>query len=526
MFLVLIEFARVQTYLFAVPRMRAMLGANANLGETIRRSLVELARSCGAKGPDSRHALSELPCADPDDPLALGGDPIDRDDPQTLFRDFGILAREGGHFRVMFPTQAQADDFRHKSTEHIADVLPGLIARVAIRELERDEVEATNHAPATAILDLPVFQVCQETGNGPAATTSSKHKMIGTGAAARQSQGKRFAAGKTADIIGLLQLSGCIPQPEQPPEDIETLCNKDYLALIHADGNGIGMRYNRWCQSHTADESVPLVTGELNREIHGEHFFHSMRVAVRRALVRALNDTFSPEKADHFQLLMLGGDDLLIACRAKSALPFVTAYAEALQGHNLADGKPLTIGVGVAIAKPAYPFHRLHQLAEELADSAKRLYRSRPEVGSVVDWHVCTQSWADDPIAQRRGSNLQHYRTQGGEEHLVLTQRPYPVLGAAATGSLKSLREATETLIKAKPARSQLRSLVEALRRGRMSGELAWTELPDATEAALNQAGFADSPWYEAGTGNWRSPLPDLVEIMEIEHLGGNDATL
>ena len=39
-----IEFQRVQTWLFAVPRLRAMVGANALLGEVLRVRLPDLAQ--------------------------------------------------------------------------------------------------------------------------------------------------------------------------------------------------------------------------------------------------------------------------------------------------------------------------------------------------------------------------------------------------------------------------------------------------------------------------------------------------
>ena len=42
-----IEFSRVQTWLFAVPRLRAMVGANVLLGETLRDAQPRLARETG-----------------------------------------------------------------------------------------------------------------------------------------------------------------------------------------------------------------------------------------------------------------------------------------------------------------------------------------------------------------------------------------------------------------------------------------------------------------------------------------------
>jgi len=54
-----LEFKRIQTYLFASPRLRAMLGANSILGQTIRLELTELARDCNAR-PDLK-IVEEMP---------------------------------------------------------------------------------------------------------------------------------------------------------------------------------------------------------------------------------------------------------------------------------------------------------------------------------------------------------------------------------------------------------------------------------------------------------------------------------
>ena len=95
-----IEFQRVQTWLFSVPRLRAMVGANSLLGEALRIRLPELARrkDCGwSLAP----CTSEYPGADTNDPLA------EHDDPATDARD-GILSRDGGHFEAQFVRGAEA----------------------------------------------------------------------------------------------------------------------------------------------------------------------------------------------------------------------------------------------------------------------------------------------------------------------------------------------------------------------------------------------------------------------------------
>src|SRR5574341_2364484 len=68
-----IELERVQTWLFTVPRLRAMVGATVLLGETLRVALPKLARETG------RWALAPTaeayPTTDPDDPLKAYDDP-------------------------------------------------------------------------------------------------------------------------------------------------------------------------------------------------------------------------------------------------------------------------------------------------------------------------------------------------------------------------------------------------------------------------------------------------------------------
>ncbi|RKZ90942.1 MAG: hypothetical protein DRR19_08595 [Candidatus Parabeggiatoa sp. nov. 1] len=53
-----IEFLRIQTFLFAVPRLRDMIGANVLLGETMRVKLPRL-----AKQQSYRYPKGEFPTA-------------------------------------------------------------------------------------------------------------------------------------------------------------------------------------------------------------------------------------------------------------------------------------------------------------------------------------------------------------------------------------------------------------------------------------------------------------------------------
>ena len=550
LFVVRIEFLRVQTFLFAVPRLRDMVGANVLLGEMVRVRLPELAIKNGSVGsitdiPANLNGeeTAKLKNGEPKDPLSKVKDSTEkvslRDDPQALYKQ-GILARDGGHFSAVFKSadnklaKDKALAFKNAAEALLLRQLPGLRFEIQCGPFG-EKPERAIEAHAQSLLDLPQFQVCQESGNGPASfpadNKDNKKDKAGNvikiyySAASENAKkvGGRFFGNKasTLDIVGLLSQN--MPLFELPaPKEFKDLCGDDYMAVIHADGNNVGGRYKEHIKKAPQDL--------LEREAHGENFFHSMRVAVRRAVMDALHDTFIKEKLDDYsvrpyQILMLGGDDLLMVCRAKHAFNFLVNYAEQLTHHKLKDDKPLTIGAGVMIASHSLPFHHLHHLAEELASSAKRLYRGYPENAgqSVVDWMVSTNAWADDPIAMRQRDSLIHYTVDKEAETLLLTRKPYPILGGDLC-SLQSLVKCTHELGKSvkdqKAARSQLRDLVQQLSKGRCWADLEAANMEGKTRDMLMDAGIwrNDTLWRTTDNQQYYTLLADLVELYEIQH--------
>ena len=521
-----LELKRVQTFIFQVPRLKVMLGANALVGEAVRHQL-SMEASKHALGVSSEH----LPATDSKDPFkALDNLPEsavpDADDPAALYKK-GILVRDGGRFKAVFKKETDALDFAKEAKALLAQSLPGVLFRIDCCPLgkERDEKDSTARpAQATEVhtMDLPVFQVCEESGSDVASHKGRKGKWAGPSVKALEKASDRFKKGETRDLVGLLR--GPLRLDDRnwiAPDDLETMCGTEYLALIHADGNGVGKRYSKW------REKCPGGASELEREAWGERFYYSMRVAVRKALVEALDATFEPGAkvgVRPFSVLMLGGDDLLLACRASDAPAFAVNYARALKPHVLADEEPLDVAIGVAIAKPSYPFHRLHELAEALAGSAKRLYRSDPTLGSVIDWQVVTASWFDDVAGVRKRNELIRYRVGETDETLVLTERPYAVLGQDR--SLESLRAASAELASVEtegeeaPGRTAYRSLRSAFERGRLSATMAFERLPEEIRLRLALSG-SDTPWHELRDGFWSTRVLDVIGLRELAHLGG-----
>lgn len=486
-----IELLRVQTWLFSTPRLRAMVGANALLGETLRVSLPNLARDSG-RGWTLAPSTEAYPAADPNDPLKGHDDP-------AADAKAGILSRDGGHFEARFARGAEA--FADAAAQLLRANLPGLRFRVSI------DGEPRTRSQVHLSTELPVLAPCEWTGRGLASAIveqGDERPAVALDVAQRHEAAKRIEDGKAVDVASLLGATTRLAKLDRAHE-LRELVGNGYLALIHADGNGVGIGLGK----HKTDSERMA-------------FFHRNRVLLRRAVQKAI-DTHCPDTGRAPLIpLMLGGDDLLLVARAKMALPFVVtlcAELDALQANNT--GFKLTLGVGVVFAKHTIPIHRLHEVAEQLAASAKRRFRGFKDgeaKRSVVDWAVFSTAWVDDPEEVRRRDWL-----RGSDTDLrVLSQRPVDVLGETRVDSLQGLVRGAQQLARA--PRSQLRYLVDQLPRGRALSELAFAELPQEAKGPLAEAGVTE-PWRRtSNNGPWITALLDLVEIAEIARLGRNKA--
>ena len=522
--LVKIEFKRVQEFLFAVPRLRNMIGANVMLGEMIRSKLPKLAQDCGSYRDLPQDGLQNAATISNDDPLtSCEIEDHLKDDPVAMYK-LGILSRDGGHFTSVFPDKESATQFSSASEKTLSEKLPGLRFEIIVKRIA-DHTSDENDRPVPTVsqrslIDLPVFQVCEESGNGPASFLGEGRPYSGH-ASSTKLKAKKFRDGLTEDIVGLLRHK--LPLNElSAPQDFHDLCSKDYLAVVYADGNQFGNRFKLWKQSQKLENNPFLL-----KETIGEKFWHSCRVSMRRSLIDSLNATFKNYNGEiqPYQILMLGGDDLLLVCQAKYALRFAVELSKCLEKQNLSDGEPLTVGVGIAIASPNYPFYALQRLAEELGKSSKKLYARLPsgEKTSVVDWLVCTSSWSENPDEFRTLHFMKKYRVGDCEETLALSSRPYKILGKDVN-CLEGLLQKAADLNKrgsdaeSGAARSQLRFMVSQLDRGRSWSELCFKELPENCKESLRIKNL----WDESGPNKWKTVLFDLVDVSEIEHLGTN----
>ena len=216
-----------------------------------------------------------------------------------------------------------------------------------------------------------------------------------------------------AVLAGLLDLHPDVwPRDMEPDVDREGVFpyrvdaqgnpSSRYVALIHADGNGLGQVLRLLHDQDTDSETY------LKRM---RDFSDALDAATWAAAVTACREHLlsDPDTWEDFETLparpvILGGDDLTFIVRADLALPFTRSFLKAFEKETAkrlsACGVPglksgLTACAGLAYLRSNQPFYMGVELAESLCAHAKQQVRA--EVGnapmfSALSFYRCTDS--------------------------------------------------------------------------------------------------------------------------------------
>ncbi|AFZ60964.1 hypothetical protein H6G54_11140 [Anabaena cylindrica FACHB-243] len=188
------------------------------------------------------------------------------------------------------------------------------------------------------------------------------------------------------------------------PYDIDDLGRTEgkisYMAIVHADGNGMGDRFKEHGRKCKTDREYITAMRELSKTVN-QAGVNALKKVAQRVIHLAdgkLQEQFAiternGEKYLPFRPIVYGGDDVTFVCDGRLGLSLAALYLKEFEAQKVADGKDLTACVGIAIVKTHYPFARAYQLSESLCKKAKNFVRSEKEElkildFSALDWHI------------------------------------------------------------------------------------------------------------------------------------------
>lgn len=332
---------------------------------------------------------------------------------------------------------------------------------------------------------------------------------------------------------------GEIAQASNPP---------GFIGFVYADGNDMG----RLLEALDTPSDYAAFAEEVSRALQGATF---AALAKHLYPVNVVREGRSGEVLVHpFEILSIGGDDLLLIVPAHVALPlacdialdverklldadprrfarhhedggtaYVWAEVQRCRGESPASQCKVSLSAGVVIADAHTPIFYLEELANQLLKSAKSRAKwlrqgRRGYFGGTVDFLSLKSVTTLSGMIEQFREDLM---TKGGRR---LYARPYTLAEASA------LVETVKLLKAAKFPRGQLHRLRESLSVGTMPSTvdyryfLSRDDQPKAARLKIehmwSQAGTVprSTPWREqlGRKGALETIWPDVVELYDF----------
>ena len=334
----------------------------------------------------------------------------------------------------------------------------------------------------------------------------------------------------------------------------------NYIAIVHADGDGIGDRLKalgsdeNWSNRHYIEkrrafsndlkmatrQALRATLASLTKKLHDDSdrgekgdrlrwFYGDEEMLVElKATREGGNQFYLP-----FRPIISGGDDITFVCDGRIGLALALNYVNAFkQATDQLMGHPISASVGVSIVRTHYPFARAYNLAEELMEHAKQERKQegwRDEEIGAIDWHFT--------VGGLYGSVEEIRRREYSQDTRSLTLRPLAVEQPQKAEErnwhtvekgitvFQEAREPEENRVWS-TRRNKVKALREALREGPEAVErfrtlyLSNQELPDIGFPDFRSDGYRNERcgYFDAlELSDWYMPI-SAVAIDEVTH--------
>lgn len=336
---------------------------------------------------------------------------------------YGSILHAAGNIKYIFGTEEDCKKIVKEFPKKIAEFAPGITVsqavvemsgvfadfEKAVNELEKRLRIQRNKPMRSVTLGLMAIERSRQTGLPIVGERKVKGKMTPVDASTcakldmfRDAEDPNFELTKSLCnmAFGKTRLKN-----SQIAYDIERMTeNNDWIAIIHADGNGLG-------------QVVQAIGTDAKRF---KTFSESLDKATKSAAVGAYDKVkhkFNENEFIPIRPIVLGGDDFTVICRADIALDYITEFIKQFEIRTdfVKDYKELkfsnlTACAGIAYIKSSFPFYYGYELAETLCSLAKKDAKDKQEIKdgkelpkSCLMFHKVqdsfTESW--DAIAKR-----------------------------------------------------------------------------------------------------------------------------
>lgn len=511
MHVVLLETSGNQAYIFATNKLRENVGASELTYQAGTQYVCDAVQSVGGSPPGNPRDPSTYPTFGSNNPveviLAVSGKALllvsDADLGKRIVREVTLRALKDAPGLEIRGVVSEAFDF---NSQPIHEVIKSV-------HREHELLRSRLPGPAARFQRLPIVAECASSGL-PAARYDASGRDPGARSAV-------VLAKRKAAESGIQRIRGLVPDQYRLPystTEIEDL-GCDWLAIVHADGNGLGQVFLNF-------DRVARTSGNRDYITKLRRFSLALNECTEKAFCQALG--VLKQKKDRLPIvpLVLGGDDLTVICDGRQALRFTKQFLDTLEAktcQNAAINSILQNGVtscaGVAIVKPHFPFFAGYSLAEELLRSAKKIAKAKPQSPvSALDYHILYDASGPDLDRIRRELTVDNGQT-------LLVGRPYVTTANQGPDHRRwsDLHNRIKAVLAVDPEGRRLlpNSMLHDLREGLFLGRAqADARLKLVLERYRSNGldkllGNANSLFWQ-DNGLWRTALLDAIDTAEF----------
>lgn len=529
---ILFDTRSIQRYIYSGNRLKTNIGASYMVDRVFRTHLAETLENVQpALSVDAESWREELPL-----------------EKLSQTRQCVFASEGGGNALILFSSDLDADELKaivRRFSERVLVRCPGLHIGAAWGEMRLDGEffqqdlhvlykklkEAQNqmfpmvNVPYTGLtLTCPV--------NGEAANYYDVTRTV----AKVQSGGQVFYSQETAAKIKAAEAAMADLEERFPsicrryafPTKLEELrpsdSEKNYFAIVHIDGNNMGLRF-RACKTQKERSALSIGVRKKTEGCFGR-LLESIAQEYEEALFVQAQETDAGRKKPFLPIrpIILGGDDVTFVCCASMAIPYVKRFMELMLQEDsvpevdVSAARRMDCCAGVAFLKVTYPFFRGYVLAEQLCEAAKQRMRSVAQEGtSWLDFALLHGEQAPT-LRQIRAAEYTGAIGKDGGLHFG----PYQVGNAASSSKdhrhdIENLLQAVREFQRGCMARSKAKELRSVLQRGKHEIEIFCRQLKQMNQHLPDIPAW--SVFQEDGQYLWsrgETPYVDAVEMMDF----------
>lgn len=469
----------IQNYIFKTAKMRDAIGASAIVENIIEESLIEAAKAVKMKEPNLKTGFE---WRNEKGPLKY----IDNDT-----KDIKVVYIGGGNAYVIYSSKPLALRVSKMMARYTIDATYSLQLATAIvektgdykkdfdnlrKEMERVKESMAAFKPMGA---LPIMQIEKKTGYAITEKRFDKKKEIKISTETDK---------KTDAAINKRRIEGQGSSYKKLESYIKEKGESSMLAVVHIDGNSMGLRIRRLTENVTDyNEGVNLMRRvSFNIDHSYKQVFEDMEVDFNNFV--SVNG-----KTEYFVMKVItAGDDITYVCNANIAFATVEYFCKNISSKSMigdgdTDEYRFSACGGIAFFRSHFPFNIAYNVAEACCGSAKNRGK-RPEnmsgrmTGNWVDFQFCQNIQSMDLEKTR----MNEYMTRTRENLLL---RPYIIYSGKEMGpgfrsiarkeySFERLKKNISALNKKSDTKYVIpRSFVKALRNSYAIGEHEVNEL-------------------------------------------------